>query len=651
MTLSKQLIAGISFLFLLIFIGTLGISVYNIRSYFTSQLESHAQDTATSLGLSLRPHLAKNDLPMMNSMVDAIFDRGFYQEITVTRADGEKIITRYSKMTIENVPEWFVAIIRLEPPQRESIVTTGWKRGATVTVRSHPGYAYYKLWRNTVDTFQWFLIMLVLAIAVAIVMTKMVLLPLKDVEKQATAISKRNFPEPAKLPRTRELRRVVTAMNNMTLKIKRIIEEQTDLAEKLRHEAYTDPVTKLRNRRGFDMRLEHMVSSKDEVAYGALFIIRVSDFTEYNNRFGYSEGDNLLKSVAFTIQSESVNIQNASIGRLGGAEFGILAPNMTLEEAEALGVKISEGLARSKFEGMERGTGHVGIGYYKTDLTVEKLLAEADMALRQAQRKGPNTWSLYDREILREKEIRGAREWKDFIGKVIDTRRIFFLYQPIKSCDGVTTLHYEALARIQAEDRSYIPAAVFMPMVDRLGMTIEIDKLLVEKVIGHINAQPHSKDIFSLNLFASSAFNSDFVDWLCQTLKNDYDAASRLVFEVSEYGAIYNIDAFKTFVDKVVDIGAKVTIDNFGVSSTSFGFLRDLKLEYIKIDGSYILDLDKNKDNQFFVQAISEIGHGLDITMVAKSVESEKALKALSGLHVDGAQGYYIGRPEEPEED
>jgi len=225
------------------------------------------------------------------------------------------------------------------------------------------------------------------------------------------------------------------------------------------------------------------------------------------------------------------------------------------------------------------------------------------------------------------------------------------MYQPVKSCDGLNILHYEALARIQAEDRSYIPAAIFMPMVDRLGMTADIDKLLVEKVIGHINGEPNSKDVFSLNIFASSVFDSNFAEWLYQTLNNDLDAATRLVLEVPEYGALYNITAFREFVDKVVAIGAKVTLDNFGMSSASFGFLRDLKLECIKIDGSYMLDINENMDNQFFVQAISEIGHGLDITMIAKSVESKDILDAIARLHVDGAQGYYIGRPEEPEED
>ncbi|VAX21035.1 Membrane bound c-di-GMP receptor LapD [hydrothermal vent metagenome] len=654
MTLSRQLIIIISILFLLVFLGTLGISVNNIRSYMVTQLQSHAQDTATSLGLSIKPHLAKNDIPMIDTMVNAIFDSGYYRQISVKRADGETLVNRELEVKIESVPGWFVSLIPLDTPKRESLVTMGWKQGAIVTVQSHPGYAYGEMWRNMVETGKWFFVTLVASLTLMVILMKIVLHPLRKVEKQALAISEGEFPILKKIPRTRELSQVVIAMNKMSGKVERMLTERADLAEKMRKDAFMDPVTNLGNRRSFDMQLEHMVNAKEEIAYGALFIIRITDFADYNDKHGYSSGDEVLQVVADMIGQKSEKFKNASVARIAGAEFAITVYDIPQEEAEELGKELGQGLGLFKFEGMERGVGHIGIGYYQLDLTLAQLLAEADMALRQAQTKGPNAWHLYTSKSLDKERTIGAQEWKRVIQNVLDSRGVSFLYQPVKTLDGADQLHYEALARIQGESGALIPAAVFMPMVERLDMTSAVDRLLVESVVERVSSGMssgiNSGMNISINLFSASINDPEFVDWLVSTLKPSRDVAARLVFEISEHGAIMDTDRFKEISKRLRQEGIKLAIDNFGASSATFGYLRGLKMEYIKIDGRYVLNIDKNNDNQFFVQAITDIAHGLDMPVYAKSVESDKALEALKKIKIDGAQGYFIGRPQEIEE-
>ena len=146
MTLYRQLIVIVSMLFIAGFIGSFSISSSNLRHFLDKQLASHAQDTATSLGLSLSPAVQNNDRAVMEAMIDAVFDRGYYQHIELTAVGGETLLERSNPVSIENVPGWFVRHMAIEPPEAEALVMAGWRQAAIVQVRSHPGHAYRELW-------------------------------------------------------------------------------------------------------------------------------------------------------------------------------------------------------------------------------------------------------------------------------------------------------------------------------------------------------------------------------------------------------------------------------------------------------------------------------------------------------------------------
>lgn len=645
MSLRRQLIIIISALLMVLFVATLTMSTGNMRSYIASQLESHAQDAATSLGLSLQPYFVKGDVATMETMVNAIFDSGYYRSIVISDSSGKTLIKREREVKIDGVPQWFVSAVPLEAPTMSSIISAGWKPGGQLSVSSHPGYAYIELWKNVTETFWWFSGALLVSIFLTVMVLHFVLSPLRAVEKQALAIAQRQFPVQKNLPWTRELRTVVIAMNKMSAKVERIITEQAQTAEKMRKQAFEDPLTGLGNRRNFDLHLDFMVSSKDEVAYGALIILQIDNFAEYNKKHGYEAGDSLLKEVGEILHEQTKDLRNATVARIGGAEFAILVADTTVEDAEGLGKLISYGLGQVKAEGMERGLGHIGIGYYSVDLSASSLLSQADMALRHAMTKGPNAWHLYEDEALSKTDVKSASDWGSVIEDVIENKSVSLLFQKAQSIQSGKSIHYEALARISRSDGSLVPAAVFMPMVEKLKLTTPVDKILVEKLIETASADKSGN--YSINLFSHSAHSEEFIDWLVNRLSKNLSVARRIAFELSEYGAIFHCDEFKSATDRISSTGANVILDNFGSSSTSFGYLRDLRLKYLKLDGSYIKDLAENMDNQLFVKAITEIAHGLDIEVIAKSVENQEELDALKDLNVDGAQGYFIAKPGE----
>jgi hypothetical protein len=222
MTLYRQIVISIITLLVLGFLGTVVISTNNLRAFIETQLKAHAQDTATSLGLSISPHMQPQDMALIQSMVDAIFDRGYYSRITITALDGKSLLERTAETDAADIPDWFANAVALQTPTAEALVMSGWKQSARIYVTSNPGNAYNELWSNTVATFWLFLAAAAILIALALLAVKVVLKPLHNVELQASAICNRSYPVQKKLPRTRELRRVVLAMNHLAEKVKEI---------------------------------------------------------------------------------------------------------------------------------------------------------------------------------------------------------------------------------------------------------------------------------------------------------------------------------------------------------------------------------------------------------------------------------------------
>jgi diguanylate cyclase (GGDEF)-like protein len=646
MTLARQIIVVMSLLFALLLAGTLAISVNNMRAYVGEQLSSHAQDTATSLGLSLVPAMESGDVVLMETMVNAIFDPGYYREVSVLDAEGKPLVERVLPVQIEGVPQWFVRWIRLETPTAESEISTGWRVGGRVVVSSHPGYAYRELWRVAVHTFWWFAAAAVAAVLVLLAVLRLVMRPLRAVERQAMAICEREFPTVERLPRTRELRRVVEAMNGMVVRVRQMLSDQTELTERMREEAGIDPVTGLGNRRHFDARLNYVVEHRDEYLSGALFLAQLAGFKEYNERNGYEAGDELLRETARTLRTVFADEERTVLARLGGGNFGVLMWDVPPAEAFRLGEGVAQALEQFCARGAvdHANAGNVGLAYYEGARTASELLSEADMALRAAAGKGPNTLHAYDADAMDRADVRTAGQWLKIIRSVIDSREILLYFQPVVSIEHERIEHYEVLSRIVGPSGKPIPAAVFVPMAERHGITREFDQLVVELVLEHLESEPEFEGRLAVNLSPASVFDPGFIAWLEDYLA-DRPAARRIVFEVSEYGVARQPERIVEVAPRLRAAAGGLGLDHFGAGFAPFGYLRDLKLEYIKVDGSYIRGIGQRRDHQFFVEALADIAHGLEARVIAEAVENQEEWNVLAGLHVDAAQGYFIGMP------
>jgi diguanylate cyclase (GGDEF)-like protein len=644
--LHRQLTLVVAVLFLLMFAGTLLVNFQSTRAFLMDQLESHAQDTATSLGLSLSQHMHEADLPLIHSMVDAIFDRGYYRSIQLEAIGGELLAARELQPAPETVPAWFVDWVALQTPRATSAVMAGWHQAGTVSVHSHPGYAYNELWRLMRSMLIWFGGMAVAVAIVGVVALRVLLRPLAKVERQAEGICARHYQTQDKLPRTRELRNVVLAMNRMTTKVKDMFAEQSQTVERLRQQVYRDPLTGLGNRRYFQAQLQTLIGSDVDGGGGALFLVQVRDLEGINKRRGFEAGDELVTQAGRLLEAIAAETDKAIAARLTGGDFALLAAAMSGPAVERLAARISDDLARLYAEGVAE-TGHVGnVGAvsFLPGLQSAELLAEADLALRTAQAAGPNAWHHHQRVGTAElPDLGSKREWKLRIEDVVRTRGLVLHVQPaVDAVNPTRILHQEVLMRIPGEEGRLWSAGMFMPIAEHLQLARDLDRVMLEQLL----ARPVREDdpAFAVNLSPASLLDPDFLGWLLDSLKRPGRRA-RIIFEFPEFGAVRELELLRDFVTRVRGHGHGFALDHFGRGFSAFGYLQSLRPDYVKIDGSYTGQVVQSSDAQFFVTSLCSIAHSLDINTIAQAVENEAQWEMLQSLHIDGIQGYAVSPP------
>jgi len=643
MTLYRQIEIVVVALSILMFAGTAVINVQDTRNYLATQLESHAQDTATSLGLSLSPHMAKGDDALMISMVDAIFDRGYYKEITLRRINGDVIWSRQSDNNIDEVPTWLVDWIKLEAPEATSIIMSGWQQAGELHVKSNPGFAYMTLWQTITNMLWWFSGLMVVLLLITNFAVRLLLQPLDRLEAQALAVSDRRFDEIKQIPHTRELRNLIKAMNYMTGKVKQMFDEQSESTERLRSLAFQDPLTGLQNRRYFDAALTSSLTDTEDHQGGALFLIQILDLQAINQRLGFDAVDDLLKAAADTLRDSTAEIDETITSRLSGGDFAILAENINAEDAENIAKGICRSLMRLHAEGMI-DTDEVclaGVAMYSTGMSYGDVLSRADNALQKARVQGFNTCSISVAPEQSDNAMPGRKAWQDIVKKAVELESIILHSQVVTTIkDTDTVLHQEVLLRLAGPNNVLWTAGMFLPVAEQIGLAKELDQIVIKKVLTEVRGVN-----LAINISAASLQETDFSLWFDSLLSKVGAPNSKVAFELSEAAVVRDLDRVQRLAEMARKHGYGFAVDHFGRGMTAFGYLKSLRPDYVKIDGLYMSNLVESQDDQFFVSSLCKVAHSLDITVIAEAVENDQQLKILLELGVDGVQGFGVGRP------
>lgn len=618
------------------------------RSFLQEQLISHAQDTATSLGISLSQFMSRDDYPAAETMINAVFDRGYYEIVRLEDINGVILLERKGEITISGVPDWFIKRVKLETPAAEALVMAGWKQSGLVSIKSHPGYAYKALWEIVVRLSLWFFLIALSVILAGGYGLRLLLRPLHRVELQADALCRREYEIQQDIPRTRELKRVVEAMNRMTTTMRSMFAEQSARAESLQREVYRDHLTDLGNRRYFEGQLAAFLAPTDTKQTGALFICQLRNLQELNTARGFDAGDTLLTHAARILEETTQPIPDRVLARLTGGDFAILLPHITPEAAQEAAVDMARHLSGlfSRQLTMTDNVAHIGGVIFTEADSAATLLSAADNALRHAQQQGANRHHVRQASPAADRLPLGGQEWQKILREALLAEQITLALQPVvTSTDRSVILHQEVFSRISLPNGEILNAGIFIPEAERADMISRLDRLVITKVLRLDRGRLNTENV-AVNLSASSLRDADFLPWLTKTLASSSPQAPTIIFEFVEFSAVHHLDAIREFARQIKKMGHDIGLDHFGRNFSNFGYLQSLRPAHVKIDAAFTGELTAEaNDSRFFLGALCSAAHSLDIRVIAEGVENEKQWQGVKELNINAAQGYWIGKP------
>ncbi len=431
-------------------------------------------------------------------------------------------------------------------------------------------------------------------------------------------------------------------------------EEIKKRTKELQHLAVHDTVTGLYNRYEFEKRLSFALKYSSKAA-GQSFMcyVDLDQFKIVNDTSGHAVGDELLKHISLILQ-KGVGEKDI-VARLGGDEFGILFVGKSQEEV----VKMAEKILRSIKEYRFSHDGKVFVvGASMGMVPIEReccslvdIISAADAACYEAKEKGRNCIHITSRNDHKMQERRGEMQWLAKLTEALENEHFRLYVQPIIPLhhSNESIKHYEVLIRLEDKDGRIISPMAFIPPAERYGVMNRIDRWVIEAVFKeYVHLQEHSSQLyrFSINLSGTS-LNDETMGAYIEGLFHTYNVPYQSIcFEVTETAAVSNLNTALKFINRMRSLGCRFSLDDFGSGLSSFSYLQNFPVDYLKVDGAFVCDIDENLINRAMVQSINEISHVMGMKTICEFVENEHVEKVLLSLGVDYAQGYYYAEPE-----
>ena len=427
------------------------------------------------------------------------------------------------------------------------------------------------------------------------------------------------------------------------------ITQERQTAKQLLYLAERDPLTGLQNRHRFRELLEQQLRlAKRNNTHLALLYLDLDEFKYINDTFGHRAGDTVLVRIAGEISSL---VRSSEVfARLGGDEFALLISQKHDTESQVLAARIIQAVSLIPFRFRRtniRLTVSIGIAIYPDHgLGMEDLVAHADAAMYQAKSLGKNNWCLYDNSHDLSDTLETRMTWKNRIAQALEQDLFEVYFQGIYETANETLKHTEALIRMrdpQQKDRLIMPGQ-FIPIAEKTGQIVNIDKRVLRHCIELLSNNPSMRPL-AVNISGRTFDDPSLPQFVQTTLARHGVDPTRLIIELTETAAVSDIQDAQRFIESIQQIGCVVCLDDFGSGFSTFGYLKYLRAEILKIDGLFIRELTKSHDNQIVVKAMVDVAHGLGKVAIAEFVEDAATFKMVKELGIQFAQGYYLGKP------
>ena len=431
-----------------------------------------------------------------------------------------------------------------------------------------------------------------------------------------------------------------------------LLEVMAKKASRIIH-THHDSLTGLMNRSGFEPSLVAALgNARRKNQNHCLLHIDIDQLHVVNDMMGHQEGDALIRRVARTLRS---TLRDSDLlARLGGDEFAILLAKCSIELGHSIAEKIRASIngltvvAASRQLDVSASIGVAEIGPETEGIV--GIMASAEIACKNAKESGRNMIRVFAQDnselVRRSEEI----EWIGRVQQGLRDNRFALYCQPVKPlADALKPPHFEILVRLHGDDGEVLAPGEFLPAAERYQLMPQIDRWVIRKTLRSLGSLwrtiANTDAVFCINLSGQSLTNTGFPLFVSDELSRARVPAENICFEITETAAISNIDEALAFMNEMRDWGCHFALDDFGAGLSSFGYLKVLPVDYLKIDGSFVRELTSDAVSRSMVEAICQIGKTMGLSIIAEYVGDDATVAILRGIGVDYIQGFHIGKP------
>ncbi|MEP1448642.1 MAG: EAL domain-containing protein [Paraglaciecola sp.] len=637
MTLFRQINSLLFGLFLLVMVSLVYFQFTQTRDFMNQQMQSDLNNTMTSLGLMLQPHIETGDMVSAETLINVIFEGGFYRKVTLTWLADDKQQTWENPVVIEGVPEWLVNLEVFGVQKKESIITSGWMQLATLEVEAHPALGYQQLWRIMNDTVMILSLLFILSIFMLRFRLNRILKPLHDIALQAKQLGQRNFEHDLVLPQTTELKDVVIAINSMSGQLKQVFLTLDKEVSELKEDKLVDHVSQLPNRQYLSAQINNWLN---EPGFGGLILAKFDWLEDIHSKYGYQGRDQIIRVVSQRMMTELPPIAEGVIARITNTEFAFLLTKAEHHQIESylqtliriINQEISKAgcNANSKFA--------LGVSQRIDNMQPSDLLSQSDNALQQALKAGKVSHWIDEQQPQKY----NREQWRAKLVNAINNNHFLFQWQQVSAMRSEEVIQRELYCRLRIDEKT-VSAAEFMPFIELLSLGAQLDRCLLE-TIEQQKILEQSKQAIAINLTQDSVHDPDFAPWLTQFLQQSQHT-DHILFEMSESALVSSFEQCKNLAEIIRLAGAKIGVDQCGRQMGSLDYLQKLQPDYIKLDQSFAFYEKLNQSNEM-CRALINVANGLNIAVIITGIENKEQLKQFASLRADGYQGY-ISAPED----